>query len=759
MHKEELIMSKVCPKCNKEFDDDVTLCPDCQVELVAKTAESPAFAEKQEDKQVSVFSLTSEDSAQRVIEYMKEQGVDGEYRYSLRERTFKIYVAQSDARNALRACTAFYAIEAKRLKEEEDKRRAAEEAEKRRIEEEERKKREEEERIRREAEEKERKRREAEEAARKAAEEEAIRKAEEESRRKAEEAERIRREAEAATRKAEEAAKKLEEEAKRAAEEEARRKAAEQEAKRKAAEEEARRKAAEEEAAKLEEERKRQEAREKRKKMFEAGFREAEEQKQEERRQKFNFIPHVEGETVQEEASEPVAEEVQPESGPIFVETEPVDEYEVGDTIVVDAVEIESNDIAVDDLPDFDNGFSETDTAEQEENEAEAPLFSDFLSNIKVGKNIGGSLFGGTLDDEDEDEDAEQPAAFDDTSKSSDKTESFEKNEAVAEEDSSPVFSIKGDVKPKKPLVEDMFTDNMFSSAEKNDAVAKPNASGRNDAATESKDTIEEVINYQLKSSSAPSKPRVPEPPKSKFSDFDDALGDGTYKGFVPDYHQEEEKEEEDEDTLLAKSYGFNPEEYKKLKEKTAQKAEERKKNPPKKINKDFIVTDDSELDEYRGFVPDYSSKDEEEKMQYYTKRTAIDYSKYRSSSESGERNSLTNLSATLRSTSPTELSRIFENDILKAAAKPQDYIALKSSTYLIALTGGQLNSLLSAWLMTNCTSATVRQYAKDGATADENYNSKVDGIKNLIKQNFGKLDDAVLDIIVKKFYNKYLDE
>lgn len=697
-------MSKICPKCNKVYEDNTTTCPECSVELIDAPAEAPVEVQE-EVKQVSVFSLTSEDSAQRVIEYMKEQGVEGEYRYSLREKTFKIFVAQPDARNALRACTAFYAVEAKRLKAEEDKRREEEEA-RRRAEEEERRRIEEEERLRREAEEAERRaaeeaerlRLEAEEAARRAAEEEAIRAAEEEARLKAAEAERIRREAEEAVRRAEEEARRLEEEAARAAEEEERRRIEAEEAKKRRAAEEARR-AAEEELKRLEAEaeQKRLES-ERRRNLFAASIREAEEAKLEEQKKKLNFIPHVEGETVQEEVTtSPLIEDFEPEKGPIFVETEPVDEYEVGDTITVDAVEVETTDEEPEEVPQI--------------NEEEEVSFENFLASLKKSKNSS--------------------SIFDDS-----------------DEEDAPLFT-SSTVKPQKPLVEDMFTDNVFANLEKSASMISPSE--------EKKDVIEEVINDDLKSSSSTTtsfKSKF----ASKFAGIDD-IDDGTYKGFVPDYHQDET---EDQDTLIAKSYGFDPEEYKKLKEETEKKARDRKNNPPpkpKSENKDFQIVDDFDLGDYKGFVPDYSSKRDEDKMQYYTKRTAIDYSKYRTSSDNSERNSLTDLSATLRSSSQTELSRLFENDVLKTAAKPQDYIALRSSTYLLALTGGQLNSLFTSWLMTNCTSATVRQYAKEGATSDENYNNKIEGIKNLLKQNFGKLDDDILDIIVKKFYNKYLDD
>lgn len=648
-------MSKTCPNCKKVYEDDVNTCPDCNVEL---TDEAAVNNEPEEIRQVSVFSLTNEESAQRVIEYMKEQGVEGEYRYNLREKTYKIFVAQPDARNALRACTSFYAEEAKRIKAEEDRIREEEEA---------RLRAEEEARL-------------AAEEERRRLEEEAIRQAEEEARLKAEEAERIRLEAEEAIRKAEETARLLEEEAKRAAEEEERKRLeAEAEAIRKA-EEEKRRIAAEEEA-------KRQAEKERRRKLFEQTILEAEAAKQEELKKSPDYIPLVEGETIlEEDFFSSVIEDV-PEEGPIFVETEPVDEYEVGDTITVDAVDIE---------------FTEEEPEAEKVPETEEEAFSNFLAGFKKSKN----------------------------------TPVFDDEKTVVE-------------KKEEPVVEDLFTDNVFAQLEKSVEESKQRSN-------EGANVVEEVINTELKSTS--SKPDFKSKFASKFESLDD-VDDGTYKGFIPDYSN---TVEEDEDVKIAKSYGFDPEEYKKLKEETAKKAQDRKNNPlpkEKPANKDFMLVEEAPIDDYRGFVPDYTQRKDAEKMEFYTKRTSIDYSKYRTASDNSERNSLADLSATLRSSSQTELSKLFENDVLSVSSKPQDYIALKSSSYILALTGGQLNSLFTAWLMTNCTSATVKQYAKDGATPDENYSNKIDGIKNLLKQNFGKLDDDILEIIVKKFYNKYLDE
>lgn len=692
-------MSKICPSCNKTFDDSIINCPNCQIALVPGGQDNSNIGN--ETKQVSVFSLTSEASASRVIDYMKEQGVLAEYRYSLREKTFKIFVAEKDAKKALRACTSFYAVEAKRLKAEEDKIREAEEAKRRAEEEEQRRIEEEQRRI----EEEQQRLREEEEARRRAEEEETIRKAEEETRIKAEEAERIRLEAEEAVRKAEEAARQFEEDAKLAAQEEERLKLEAEENEKRKVEEEKERQILEEQRRKEEEKEKKRAESERRRSLFAKGIRDAEAEKFEEKKRKFHNIPHVEGETVEEEISASNEENFEPENGPIFVETEPVEEYEVGDTITVDAVEIDMSE-ALDDAEVFYDQPAE-----------QSSDFSGFFAGVGKRKNkISPSIFSPTSDEDKENNDSDNS-----TSGSQD------------------------------PLVEEMFTDNVFTSTDSLEQSTKSFGG---------KDIYEEIINDELKSNKSNDSSAAPSKFAEKFGSID-SIDDGTYKGFVPDYHTESD-EDEDEDVKIAKSYGFDPAEYKKLRESTAKKAQDRKNNPPPRKrpeNKDFILMEEAPADEYRGFVPDYSQRKEQENMDYYTNRTTIDYSKYRTNSGGNDRNALTELNATLRSTSKTELSRLFENDVIRTATKPQDFIALKSSNYLLALTGGQLNSLFTAWLMTNCTTATVKQYVVESATPDENYKNKIEGIKNLLKQNFGKLDDAAIDIIVRKFYNKFLDE
>ncbi len=711
MHEEVILMSKKCTSCNKIFEDDSLLvCPDCNTDLVDNI---------DEEKEVSVFSLTNEESAQGVIEYMKEQGIKSTYRYNLREKNFKIYVMQSDARAALRACTSFYAIEAKRLKAEEDKKREAEEAARRaeeearlKAEEEERLRREEEERIRREeeearlraeeearlkAEEEERLRREEQEALLRAAEEERLR-IEEEARKAMEEAERARIEAEEAAKRAEEAIRQAEEEARLKAEEEERLRREEEERLRREEEE---RKLAEEQKRIAEEQELKRLASEKRRKMFEEGIRVAEQQRKSE--QTGPSIPHVKGETVHEEPVNIEEHEIIPESGPIFVETEPVDEYAVGDTIVVDAV-----DVSDDDFYNMEDGQSLEDN---DSDNTDEDSFNDFLSGFKK--------------------------------------KSFSPSSFAAVEDENEYSS---------PVVEEMFTNNMFAASEAELSSAEKDADDNGNSPT-----FESIINNRANKT----EPKIEGIGRNKFADkfrqlanVDD-VDDGTYKGFVPDYHQDDPSKDPDVET--ANAYGFDPEAFKALKEETAKKVQSRKNNPierPRRQSKDFqLIEDDIPDDGYKGFVPDYSSKKDEEKMSYYTRRTSIDYSKYRTSTDSVDRNSISGLAATLRYSSQTELNNLFEPTLIKNAAKPSDYTDLKSSTYILALTGGQLNSLINAWLMANCNSVSVKQYEKPDATPEQNYQNKINGIKALLKSNLGKLDESAIDIIVTKFYNKYLDD
>ena len=784
-------MSKQCTNCKKIFDDSETMCPDCKIELVAIDEANVAEAVapiQEEDREISVFSLQSEDAAVRAVEYLKENGIESRYQYALRERIYKIFVMKSASKDALRAYTSFYALEAKRIKEEEDRKRAEEEA-KRKAEEEARRKAEEEERKKKEEEERklreEQERREREEQERIAAQQAAIKAAEEEAKRKKEQAERAKLEAEEKL-KAEEAARLAAiEEAKRKAAEVAKQKAAEverlkaqaEEAKAKAeearlrVEQEARRRAeeekkrAEEEALKrkAEEEAKVAKEREERRNRFAASFSEgafAEEEKTERKfnfdnpngaaeenatkdfadfeknfnnslKSRFDFIQKVDGEQVDDDQAPSPApantdaafdSNAEVDDGPIFVETEPVDEYEIGDTIVVDAVEVDPNE--------------EPEVAPEPEvvaePEATKPLFEEPAAND--------SPFGESTSD------SSSPFDF----------SAFDKH----------FEEIKNNPTEEKaePVVEDMFTDNVFANT---DTTKSSDVSDK---------IFEEVISDDLKSEASTSANKfaaafaAQEKAASsssshnfakKFDEMANGIDDidsGTYRGFVPDYHTDDG---EDEDTKTAKAYGFDPDKYKELKEKAEKKGEqlkEKAKEPKAKAkNKDFIVEDEVKVDEYQGFVPDYSSKDDN--MSYYTSKTEIDYSKYRTKSDDDSNNSLTSLKGTLRSINTNELNKVFSAELLKVSAHPKDLTALKNTNYVLALTGGQLNSLFTSWLITNCTKQTVKQYEKASATSDTNYGLKIEGIKSLLRSNFGKLDDATLDLIVTKFYNKYLDE
>ncbi len=806
-------MSKQCTKCKKTFDDSVMICPDCKMGLITiagvpepEKNEEPSPAAEAANKTISLFSVTSEESAERVVEYLNSQGIPSSYNMNLRERNYKINVAPEKSKEALKAYTAFYAIEAKRLKAEEDKRRAEEEA-KKRAEEEARRRAEEE--ARRKAEAEERRKQEEEEKRRRLEEErkriqaEEIKRAEAEAERVKNEAQRAREEAEAKVREAEEYKKRIQEEAKLKAEqakaaaqakidalkaqaEEARlraeeaKRAAEEELKARAEEE---RKRAAEEALrrKEEEERRKKEESEQRVNRFTDLFKQQSNDTQKSTRtskgfsfdelgkteeSRFGYIPRVDGEAVSSDFKMPETsnffEDIEPEDGPIFVETEPVEEYNIGDTIVVDAVEVEPG--------------SEEDTEEVKKNDS-GDEYSSFFSSIKQEKF--NSIFGAQkeevpkADDEQEDSgipffsgnefaassgestfSSPLPAPEDITTPKEEKTPESIFDSFIRKE---PEFSLDDDSRyTTEPIVEDIFADNPFTSKDSSKSSSSDNK------------VFEEVINKDLKKSGADKfKAAFDSKKNSKFGDTDniDDIDSGIYRGFVPDYHEDDT---DDEDTRIAQSMGFDPEAYKKLKAKTEKRAMERKNNPnkakPKKEkNPDFVVVDEEEdvkLD-YTGFVPDYSQKKDD--MSFYTSRTEIDYSKYRKGGAQGSSddssNSLASLTGTLRSTNSYELNKLFSVEAVKGTSQPKDFTALKSTNFVLALTGGQLNSLFTSWLITNCTKTTAKQFEKATASNEENYDLKIEGIKALLRSNFGKLDEYALDIIVKRFYNKYIDE
>ncbi len=97
-----------CPNCKETFPKGVVICSKCNVPLNNETSVET----------VPVFALQREDAAQKFIEYMQEQGIEGSYRYSMRENAFKVYVDKPDVKKAVKLFASFYVMESKRRRGE-----------------------------------------------------------------------------------------------------------------------------------------------------------------------------------------------------------------------------------------------------------------------------------------------------------------------------------------------------------------------------------------------------------------------------------------------------------------------------------------------------------------------------------------------------------------------------------------------------------------------------------------------------------------
>ena len=70
-------MTKVCPRCQAEFESTLNLCPDCQVHLVDKCGEEPFSAEASdpEDALVQVACAPNELVAKIWMQILEESSI------------------------------------------------------------------------------------------------------------------------------------------------------------------------------------------------------------------------------------------------------------------------------------------------------------------------------------------------------------------------------------------------------------------------------------------------------------------------------------------------------------------------------------------------------------------------------------------------------------------------------------------------------------------------------------------------------------
>ncbi|MDO4317064.1 MAG: hypothetical protein Q4C48_02545 [Lachnospiraceae bacterium] len=259
--------------------------------------------------------------------------------------------------------------------------------------------------------------------------------------------------------------------------------------------------------------------------------------------------------------------------------------------------------------------------------------------------------------------------------------------------------------------------------------------------------------------------PRKPKP--FTVSPEDDP--EDSFHGFVPDYAPETEPKEAPEPTPEETAMDAFRQKVAARKEEQSRIVAEKTKEAVRKANlvKDLsngqkiVFEDTDELDNYAGFVPDYTpNTTSEEEFSFYQPRTVSDYSKYKKKGNkaSSQASAPVKLSH-MRITNANEVAEVFSGRIpsdVKHTVSPQE---IKTTTFLCSMTGAQLTKLFHSWMMTNVTAISVRTFETPDATAEENYDAKIEGIKKLLVDTFGDLNEVFLDTVVRKYYSKYLDD
>ncbi|MBO4325624.1 MAG: hypothetical protein J5845_09595 [Lachnospiraceae bacterium] len=257
---------------------------------------------------------------------------------------------------------------------------------------------------------------------------------------------------------------------------------------------------------------------------------------------------------------------------------------------------------------------------------------------------------------------------------------------------------------------------------------------------------------------------RKPRPARKidNYSDIDD------YAGFVPDYSFEDTTEvEETPEEAAYREFTEKVAERKRAMDLAAsqQKSEQTRKanleyNLDKKGKKGKIVFEDyDDLDSYAGFIPDYKpNTDNEKDFEFYKPHTVSSYAKYKKGKKDTSDSSLMNMTH-MRATNADEIRNVFIEKIPNGIKNVMDPSLVRSTGFIISMSGKQLAQLFNSWLLLNMTSGFVKQFEKHGATLEENAESKIAGMKNVLTNTFGELNESFLDYVVRRYYSKYLED
>lgn len=433
-------------------------------------------------------------------------------------------------------------------------------------------------------------------------------------------------------------------------------------------------------------------------------------------------------------------------SDPIFVEVEPIKDEELDDINIIDAVDVIT---------------LENEEPENSEEEEEDDAYSAFLNQFKAGINPSDSV-------------SEEPLSGTSASDVDEMLDSFISEIHDMETSEATGDSVITEVVPDKDKYEnaDDYTISSTSGRPKDIQDTKIKVSADSNIIEEVFDTNVEigkdnsakgaassVANDTTSKSALSSKPA----PKAD-KDFSDLDG---YKGFVPDYSFEEKKDEEVEETAEQKAYREFTEKVEERKRANELAASQAKKEVTRKANLEgnfgkkgkIVFEDTEELDNYAGFVPDYKpNTSNEDEFDFYKPHTVSSYAKYKKGKKDSPDGNLTNITH-MRTTSNDEIRNMFIDKVPSGVKNVIDASLIRTTGFLISMSGKQLSQLFNSWLMLNMTTGYVKQFESSEATIEENAENKINGIKKVLKGTFGDLNESFLDYVVRKYYSKYLDE
>lgn len=433
---------------------------------------------------------------------------------------------------------------------------------------------------------------------------------------------------------------------------------------------------------------------------------------------------------------------------PIFVETKPVDDEELDDPNIVDAASVitlekeeaeeevpeEKDDAFSAFLSNFkkENVISHEPEPEAEESESQDDILDNFLNEIhEIEKSIEGnpdhSVIAEVLPDREKYSDSDDYTI----SATSGRPKDIQDTKIKVSADSN--------------IIEEVFDDNVEVGK-----AAKDVAFSVADSSAAAAETLTQSARKFLKDSDI-----------ADYSDLED------YKGFVPDYSFEEKKEDLDETPEQAAYRQFTEKVAERKREmelaESQQRSQQTRKNSlehdlGKKKGK-IVFEDTEELDSYAGFIPDYKpNTDSEKDFEFYKPHTVSSYAKYKKGKKDTSDSSLINMTH-MRATSADEIRNVFIEKIPSNVKNSIDPSFVRSTGFLISMSGKQLAQLFNSWLMLNMTPSYVKQFEKNDQTHEENAESKVEGIKGVIRNTFGEINESFLDYVVRKYYDKYLED